>query len=113
MGETVTLTLTADDTADWDSFHTACVEKLGFPTYYGRNPDAWDDCARGSDYGPFALDAPCAAIALNLPRRDGFSGEAREIVDFVYGAVPDANSFRLKHGAPLIALVAVPVEGRI
>ncbi|WP_372706542.1 barstar family protein [Brevundimonas sp.] len=29
---------------DWQAFHSAFAEKLGFPSYYGRNMDAWYDC---------------------------------------------------------------------
>lgn len=29
---------------DWPSFHSVFAEKLGFPSYYGRNMNAWHDC---------------------------------------------------------------------
>ncbi len=29
---------------DWVAFHSVFAEKLGFPSYYGRNMNAWYDC---------------------------------------------------------------------
>jgi hypothetical protein len=29
---------------DWDSFHDLFSQNLGFPEFYGRNMDAWNDC---------------------------------------------------------------------
>lgn len=29
---------------DWDSFHETFADTFGFPSYYGRNLDAWIDC---------------------------------------------------------------------
>ena len=35
----------------WSDFHDLFARKLGFPTFYGRNMDAWIDCMT-------SLDAP-------------------------------------------------------
>jgi RNAse (barnase) inhibitor barstar len=29
---------------DWDSFHDLFAEVFGFPGFYGRNMNAWNDC---------------------------------------------------------------------
>ncbi|WP_240050604.1 barstar family protein [Pseudomonas mandelii] len=29
---------------DWQTFHSVFAEKFGFPSFYGRNMDAWVDC---------------------------------------------------------------------
>jgi len=34
---------------DWSSFHDQFSTKLGFPTFYGRNGDAWIDCMTNVD----------------------------------------------------------------
>lgn len=36
---------------DWKSFHDVFSETFGFPKFYGRNIDAWNDCMS-------SLDAP-------------------------------------------------------
>ena len=30
--------------SDWDTFHTVFAESFGFPSFYGRNMNAWIDC---------------------------------------------------------------------
>jgi RNAse (barnase) inhibitor barstar len=29
---------------DWDSFHDEFARVMGFPDFYGRNMNAWEDC---------------------------------------------------------------------
>ncbi|QQQ19184.1 barstar family protein [Brevundimonas vitis] len=35
--------------ADWTTFHEVFAEALGFPTFYGRNMNAWIDCMTDAD----------------------------------------------------------------
>lgn len=35
--------------SDWDSFHEVFADVLGFPSFYGRNMDAWIDCMTSAD----------------------------------------------------------------
>jgi RNAse (barnase) inhibitor barstar len=34
---------------DWPSFHDVFAEAFGFPSFYGRNMDAWIDCLSDLD----------------------------------------------------------------
>jgi hypothetical protein len=36
--------LNTDKITDWQSFHQACKETMGFSDFYGINMDAWTDC---------------------------------------------------------------------
>src|SRR5215470_12177512 len=36
--------LPSDKITDWDTFHAVFQEVFGFPEFYGRNMDAWNDC---------------------------------------------------------------------
>lgn len=38
------VTLPAGEIHDFDTFHTVCARVLGFPSFYGRNMNAWIDC---------------------------------------------------------------------
>ena len=39
--------ISTDRIHDWRTFHDVFAETLGFPDYYGRNLDAWQDCMFG------------------------------------------------------------------
>lgn len=36
--------INTDNIHDWDSFHKEFKDKLGFPSFYGNNMNAWIDC---------------------------------------------------------------------
>lgn len=38
-----------DKITDWESFHDVFQRALGFPSFYGRNMDAWIDCLTSVD----------------------------------------------------------------
>ncbi len=38
------VTLPSDKITNWDTFHSLFQETFGFPEFYGRNMDAWNDC---------------------------------------------------------------------
>jgi hypothetical protein len=42
--QTTIVTIPADRITDWESFHSVFKQALGFPDFYGRNMDAWNDC---------------------------------------------------------------------
>jgi hypothetical protein len=39
-----TVRIDGDRILDWPSFHAVFAEAFGFPSFYGRNMDAWVDC---------------------------------------------------------------------
>jgi RNAse (barnase) inhibitor barstar len=39
-----TVRLETKSITDWDSFHSEFAELMGFPSFYGRNMNAWIDC---------------------------------------------------------------------
>ncbi|MBV9599240.1 MAG: barstar family protein [Chloroflexi bacterium] len=39
----MTVEIDLTDVNDWDSFHAAFERALGFPGFYGRNMNAWED----------------------------------------------------------------------
>lgn len=46
---TALVSIPADRILDWQSFHDVFAEAMGFPSYYGRNMDAWIDCMTYAD----------------------------------------------------------------
>ena len=46
---TMLVAIPADLIVDWDSFHKVFADVLGFPSFYGRNMNAWIDCMTSAD----------------------------------------------------------------
>ena len=44
MKDVVSVRIDTNRIRDWDSFHTVFADAFGFPSFYGRNMDAWIDC---------------------------------------------------------------------
>ena len=62
--------------ADWEGFHSASAEALGFPSFYGRNMDAWIDCMTYWD------DAGAGMTTVTLAPGELFSLEVADSADF-------------------------------
>ncbi len=88
----------------WDSFHDVFVEALGFPSFYGRNMDAWIDCMTSIDAPEDRMTrvhAPKGGVAvLSLSDATGFAARCPEI----YGAIIECSAFvnyrRMETGEP-------------
>jgi hypothetical protein len=54
--------IACDEITDWPSFHTVFAKAFGFPSFYGRNMNAWIDCLtdighpEGAGMTAFSLD---------------------------------------------------------
>jgi RNAse (barnase) inhibitor barstar len=95
--------------SDWDTFHDVFAAVLGFPSFYGRNMNAWIDCLTcldEPDAGMTRVHAPeGGSIALVLDDVDDFAARCPE----QYRAIVECSAFvnwrRLQRGEPpVIAL---------
>jgi len=43
------VTISGKEITDWDSFHEVFQRAMGFPSFYGRNMNAWIDCMTSVD----------------------------------------------------------------
>lgn len=63
------------------------AEKLGFPSYFGRNLDALDDCMGDVAAGEYGVDPAATGLVLVLHRFDAFAAHepraAREVLDII------------------------------
>ena len=94
---------------DWVSFHQICKETFGFPTFYGRNMNAWIDCLTYLDEGDgmsrFHLQSGERLDVEVLETRD-FITRVPEIVAGLIEGVAAVNQRHIEDGkAPMIALV--------
>lgn len=67
---------------DWEAFHTQSAEAFGFPSFYGRNMNAWIDCLtyvrEGDGMSRFVL-GPEEPLVIEIVGADVFQKQAREI----------------------------------
>ncbi len=62
--DTKTVILPTDKITDWDSFHSVFKATFGFPDFYGRNMNAWNDCMT-------YLDDPESGMSSVTVAKDG------------------------------------------
>ena len=96
---------------DWSAFHDQCAERLGFPTFYGRNMNAWIDCLTylrdGDGMSRFVL-GPTEVLELEISGTDVFSKRASEILDALVECTAAVNQRHIAAGQlPAIHLVFV------
>jgi hypothetical protein len=102
--------INADEIKDDPSLHDVFAKALGFPSFYGRNWDAWIDCMTSID------DADSGLSKITVPKGElfklhiiGIEG-LRERCPAVHDALIECAAFvnhrRVKIGeSPVLALV--------
>jgi hypothetical protein len=94
---------------DWESFHDVFAEAFGFPAFYGRNLDAWNDCMSSLDApedGMTTIHAPPGGVVtLLIEHVDEFARRCPA----QYGAIVECSAFvnlrQIEGGAaPVLAL---------
>ncbi len=67
---------------DWPSFHTVFSAAMGFPSFYGRNMNAWIDCVTSLDKpadGMTSVHAPPGGVlVVQLDHVDEFAARCPE-----------------------------------
>ena len=102
------VSIPADHIKDWDTFHDVFARVLGFPSFYGRNMDAWIDCLTSADEDVGMLN-------MVVPSGDVLTLQIENVKDFAdrcpeqYAAIIECSSFvnwrRIERGhRPIIAL---------
>ena len=100
-----------EEISDWASFHAVFQRSLGFPSFYGRNMNAWVDCLTSAD----ALDDGMVAAEVVATDGDVLTLQLDDVAAFAdrcpeqYEAVIECSSFvnwrRIEVGErPILAL---------
>jgi len=88
----------ADSILNWDAFHNVFQAEFGFPAYYGRNMDAWNDCMSDACHSG-------GAVSLRIDDAHILKDKAPDILDALVECSAFINWRCTKDGAdPLIAL---------
>jgi hypothetical protein len=103
---TKNVSIDASRITDWDSFHDTFAETFGFPGFYGRNMDAWNDCMTcldDSDAGMSSVHVDAGDVVVLC-----ISGatEFRKRCPEIYNALVECSAFvnyrRIERDAPAV-----------
>src|ERR671930_527540 len=94
---------------DWESFHLAFKEALGFPGFYGMNMDAWIDCMSCLDDEEAGLSRLTLGdgerLFIEVTDAEGFNSRLPEIFDALVDCSAFANNRYVNRGKlPALAL---------
>jgi Barstar (barnase inhibitor) len=91
--EPVVVEIPVEEIHDWESFHTVFARVLGFPSFYGRNMNAWIDCMTSIDHPEQGMTsihaAPGGVLVLQLGECTEFAQRCPE----QYEAILDSTAF--------------------
>ena len=110
--ETKIINLPTEKIADWDSFHDVFSETFGFPDYYGRNMDAWNDCMssiNSSENGMCRFTIPRGdLLTIKIENVADFKASCPEQYKALLECVAFVNYSRVEIGdAPILALMLI------
>jgi hypothetical protein len=91
---------------DWDSFHDTFAETFGFPSFYGRNMNAWNDCMTYLDEPDAGMTSLHVAsgdiVVLCLSAVADFKNRCPEIYDALIECSSFVNYRRIERGASAV-----------
>ena len=106
------VSIPTDRISDWESFHDVFAETLGFPSFYGRNLDAWIDCLTSADapdgdelFGADVVAGPGDVLTLQIANAGAFARRCPEQYEALVECSAFVNWRRIEVGErPIIAL---------
>ena len=78
---------------DWDSFHDYFSATFGFPGFYGRNMDAWNDCMTSLDAPDEGMSSVHVAPGDVLVLCVSGAGELMQRCPEIYDALVECSAF--------------------
>jgi hypothetical protein len=95
-----------DKINDWASFHAQFAEVLGFPAFYGRNMNAWNDCMTSLDVPNDGLSsvhvAPGDVVVLCIAGTNELKKRCPEVYDALIECSAFVNWRRIEKGEPAV-----------
>jgi barstar (barnase inhibitor) len=108
--QTTVVTIPTDQIADWDSFHSVFQAVFGFPSFYGRNMNAWIDCLTYLDDPPSGMTSICIApgqlVAIRIDDAPDFRRRCPEQYEALVECTAFVNYRRTDRGGqPVLTLM--------
>ena len=106
------ISIDGDKIRDWESFHAEFANVFGFPSFYGKNMDAWIDCMTSLDCPEDAMSAVhCdkgSIMTIELVHASDVKRRCPEIFDTLLECSGFVNRRRLDVGeSAVIELIVV------
>lgn len=102
----VSVPVEGDRIVDWDSFHDEFARAFGFPSYYGRNLDAWNDCMGSLDARADGMSAvsvpPGGTVVIDLRGARALSVRCPQIYAALVECAAFVNWSRREMGLPAV-----------
>ena len=91
--EPVIVKIPVSEIRDWESFHTVFAKTLGFPSFYGRNMNAWVDCMDSIDCREDGMTSVHASEGGMLVMDLGICTDFAQRCPEQYEAILDSTGF--------------------
>lgn len=103
---TKNVSIDASRITDWDSFHEIFAEKFGFPGFYGRNMNAWNDCMTYLDDPDAGMSSIYVASGDVVVLCISAVAEFRKRCPEIYNALVECSAFvnylRIERDSPAV-----------
>ena len=98
---------------DWESFHEEFNRVFGFPSFYGRNMDAWIDCMTSLDCPEDDMTSihasPGGVIGLEVDNASQLKRDHRDLYDALIECAAFVNWRRIEKGLPPVLALSFDV----
>ena len=106
------ITLPSDQITDWETFHAVFQSVFGFPEFYGRNMDAWNDCMTYLDDPDGGMSSVTIAkgglVIIRVENAAAFKKRCPEQYDALVECAAFVNYRRVEVGeSPILALMPI------
>ena len=113
-GDMKVIRLVTSEIMDWDTFHRAFIDALGFPAFYGCNMNAWIDCMTYLDDPDAGMTKVTvdrgAVLTVQLEDVDEFAVRCPELYVALVECAAFVNWRRIEQGEA--AVLALSYFGR-
>lgn len=96
--------INSDEITDWSSFHAVFKREIGFPSFYGKNMNAWIDCMGDIDRPGEGMTSLAVSegqlVVLQVKRTASFAARCPEQYQALIDACAFVNTRRQADGEP-------------
>lgn len=108
------VTIDCERIVDWDTFHDEFARAFGFPSFYGRNMNAWIDCLTSIDCPEDSMTEvhchPGSCLNIQLLNAGSLKERIPELVETLEECAAFVNFRRIERGQKAVLSLSYSVE---